>query len=86
MVNGTMSIVEMEMDLKKDEEVISNELTVEQMLPLVGGCGMFQKLLVAVFTRKTCKLFVFILFLIIGKCCPTRVSFRVDGSRGVANL
>ena len=45
-VNGRMSLVEMEMDLKEDEEVLSNELTVEQMLPLIGGYGMFQKLLV----------------------------------------
>ena len=44
-----MENLEMETDSKEEVKVVPKELTVEEMLPLIGECGIFQKLLVITF-------------------------------------
>ena len=44
-----MENLEMETDSKEEVKVVPKELTVEEMLPLIGECGTFQKLLVMTF-------------------------------------
>ena len=44
-----MENLEMATDSKEEAKMASKDLTVEEMLPLIGECGIFQKLLVITF-------------------------------------
>ena len=44
-----MENLELVTDSKEEAKMVSKELTVEEMLPLIGECGTFQKLLVIIF-------------------------------------